>query len=91
MFKINNKNTRTTPVACSSVSIVSFKQVNVGWYVFWGTCNWNSNIFVELKEWFRSDKFGFAEILHCFHIIKKHPLGFIIFSLSQYYPYYRNG
>ena len=27
MFKVNNKDTRTTP----SVSIVSFEQVNAGW------------------------------------------------------------
>ena len=29
MFKVNNKDTRTTP--CSSVSIVSVEQVNAGW------------------------------------------------------------
>ena len=40
MFKFNNKDTRTTPMAshlyftpCSSVSTVNFEQVNVGWYV----------------------------------------------------------
>ena len=32
MFKVNNKDTRTTPMApCSSVSIVDFKHVNAGW------------------------------------------------------------
>ena len=46
MFKVNNKDTRTTPIAnvlvslfltsntfhtCSSVSIVTFEQVNAGW------------------------------------------------------------
>ena len=30
MFKYNNKDTRTTPLA-SSVSIVNFEQVNAGW------------------------------------------------------------
>ena len=30
MFKVNNKDTRTTPMA-SSVSIVNFEQVIVGW------------------------------------------------------------
>ena len=29
IFKVNNKDTRTTP--CSSVSIVIFEQVNTGW------------------------------------------------------------
>ena len=34
MFTVNNKGTRTTPLAttpCSSVSIVNFEQVNAGW------------------------------------------------------------
>ena len=35
MFKVNNKDTRTTPLAyftpCSSVSIVNFKHVIAGW------------------------------------------------------------
>ena len=36
MFEINNKDTRTTPMAtpftpCSSISIVKFEQVNAGW------------------------------------------------------------
>ena len=32
MFKANNKDTRTTPMApCSSVSIVDFKHVNADW------------------------------------------------------------
>ena len=35
MFKVNNKDTRKTPMAyfksCSSVSIVNFEQVNTGW------------------------------------------------------------
>ena len=36
MFKVNNKDTRTMPLApcftpCSSVSIVNFEQVNFGW------------------------------------------------------------
>ena len=36
MFKVNNKDTRTTPpmvyfTPCSSVSIVNFEQVNAGW------------------------------------------------------------
>ena len=29
MFKVNSKDTRTTP--CSRVSIVTFEQVNAGW------------------------------------------------------------
>ena len=32
MFKVNNKDTRTTP--CYSVSIVNFEQVNAGWVDF---------------------------------------------------------
>ena len=37
MFKVNNKATKTMPMAslyctpCSSVSIVNFEQVNAGW------------------------------------------------------------
>ena len=32
MFKVNNKDTRTTPLApCSSVSIVNFEHVIAGW------------------------------------------------------------
>ena len=33
MFKVNNKDTRTTPMAwfCSSVSIVNFEKVIAGW------------------------------------------------------------
>ena len=31
MLKVNNKDTRTS--LCSSVSIVNFEQVNVGWVV----------------------------------------------------------
>ena len=38
MFKVNNKDTRTTPALniftpCSNVSIVNFEQVNVGWVI----------------------------------------------------------
>ena len=40
MFKVSNKDARTTPVAsvayftpCSSVSIANFEQVNAGWVV----------------------------------------------------------
>ena len=29
MFKVNNKDTRTTPI-CSSVSVVKFERVNAG-------------------------------------------------------------
>ena len=29
MFKVNNKDTRTTP--CSSVSIVNFEHINADW------------------------------------------------------------
>ena len=31
MFKVYNKDTRTTPMACSSVFIVNFEQVNAEW------------------------------------------------------------
>ena len=31
MFKVNNKGTRTTPMTCSSVSVVKFEQVNADW------------------------------------------------------------
>ena len=35
MFKVNNKDTRTTPMTsfppCSTVSIVNFEQVNADW------------------------------------------------------------
>ena len=31
MFKVNIKDTRTTPLGCSSVSIVNFQQVNADW------------------------------------------------------------
>ena len=32
MFKVNNKDTRTTPMAsCSSVSIVHIEQLNADW------------------------------------------------------------
>ena len=33
MLKVNNKDTRTTPIftPCSSVSIVNFKHFNAGW------------------------------------------------------------
>ena len=38
MFKVNNKDTRTTPMAyfttCSSVSIVNFEHVNAGWVMY---------------------------------------------------------
>ena len=30
MFKVNNKDTRTAPMA-NSVSIVNFEQINAGW------------------------------------------------------------
>ena len=37
MFKVNNKDTRTTPIAyftpCPSVSTVNFEKVNVGWVI----------------------------------------------------------
>ena len=31
MFKVNNKDTKTTSMTCSSFSIVDFGHVNVGW------------------------------------------------------------
>ena len=31
MFKVNNKDTRTTPWHRSGVSIINFEQVNTGW------------------------------------------------------------
>ena len=31
MFKVNNKDTRTTPIVDASVSIVNFDRVNAGW------------------------------------------------------------
>ena len=32
MFEVNNKDTRTTPMApCSSVFVANFEQVNAGW------------------------------------------------------------
>ena len=31
MSKVDNKDTRTTPMVCSSVSIVTFEQVSTGW------------------------------------------------------------
>ena len=31
MFKVNNKTTKTTPMALVLVSIVNFEQVNAGW------------------------------------------------------------
>ena len=36
MFKVNNKDIRTTPyfTACSSVSVVNLKQVNAGYVEF---------------------------------------------------------
>ena len=38
MFKVNYKDTRTTPMAyftrCSNVSIVKFEHVNVNWVVY---------------------------------------------------------
>ena len=38
MFKVNNKDTRTTPLAyftpCFSVCIVNFEQVNSGWVTY---------------------------------------------------------
>ena len=37
MFKVDNKDTRTTPMACSSAFIVNFEQVNAGWAVFYRT------------------------------------------------------
>ena len=52
MFKVNNKDTRTTPMALivnSSVSIVNFEDVITGWeaflavlniYISKGSCKW---------------------------------------------------
>ena len=37
MFKVDNKDTRMTPMACSSAFIVNFEQVNAGWAVFYRT------------------------------------------------------
>ena len=34
MFKVNNKDTRMTPLPCSSVFIVNFEQVDPGWVTF---------------------------------------------------------
>ena len=31
MFKVSNKDTKTTPFACSSVSIADLEHVNPGW------------------------------------------------------------
>ena len=31
MFKVNIKDARTTPMACSIVSIVNFEQINISW------------------------------------------------------------
>ena len=31
MFKVNSKDTSTTPMACSIVSIVNFEQINISW------------------------------------------------------------
>ena len=31
MFKVNNKDTKTTPHLCSNVSIVNFEHVIAGW------------------------------------------------------------
>ena len=33
MFKVNNKDTKTTPTPCSSVSIVNFEHVNASWVI----------------------------------------------------------
>ena len=49
MLKVNNKDTRTTPLAyftpCSSVSIVNFKHVIAGWEVSWFyTCGTNAQV-----------------------------------------------
>ena len=38
MFKVNNKDNRTTPMAyfttCSNVSVVNFEKVNAGWVIW---------------------------------------------------------
>ena len=41
MFKVNNKNTRTTSLTSSSVSIVDFEQVNVSWVVLSNLWVWS--------------------------------------------------
>ena len=56
MFKVNNKDTKTTPY--SSVSIANFEQVNVDWILlpFWG--------FMVLSVF---EKFSFAELENCYN------------------------
>ena len=56
MFKVNNKDTRTTP--CSSVSIVNFEHLIAGWvvaherFVYKKACKFKdqSNFLVDFRE-----------------------------------------
>ena len=53
MFKVNNKDTRTTPIAyftpCSSVSIVNFKHVIAYWEQSYETVTGKSFKFLSIK------------------------------------------
>ena len=60
MFKLNNKDTRTTPMTCSSASIVTFEQVNAGWVIDAGPPVLTIHMFGE-----HSQKRLNSEILEC--------------------------
>ena len=46
MFKVNKKNTRATPLSCSSVSIVN-SQVNAGWVLSYYYIFFYINLFLN--------------------------------------------
>ena len=60
MFKLNNKDTRTTPMTCSSASITTFEQVNAGWVIDAGPHVLTIHMFGE-----QSQKRLNSEILEC--------------------------
>ena len=58
MFKVNNKDTRTTPIAsCPRVSIVNFEQVNTGWVGKAFTDLITDNNLIDFTDFFQTDTF----------------------------------
>ena len=59
MFKVNNRNTRTSFTPCASVSTINFEQVNADWAVnLEGLKDWNVELSCLLLEAQRENKEG---------------------------------
>ena len=96
MFKVNNKDSRTMPLAsfwclycslwiyftlCSSVSILSFEHVIVGWVLMTWMC-WKATIkYYDVSKWSHSN-----DLIVKFNNINPNEFGIINVILSMFLP-----